>query len=95
MRLDIRPNNDGWISDGRGNHVKLNAITAIAVESDYRTYQTIIHFGTGSMCVHSEWSDNGMGRDECQKVADDLFKLIQGADDEHDKYTCKRTTAFR
>lgn len=64
----------GWISDGFGNHIKLNAITAITVDYDYQTYKTIVHFGTGSKCVCTDWSD----RDKCEKVADNIFKMIQG-----------------
>ena len=68
----------GWISDGFGNHIKLNAITAITVDCDFRTYKTVVHFGTGNLCVHSEWYGDSESRHKCEKVADDIFKMIQG-----------------
>lgn len=76
--MDIEPNENAWISDGTGNHVKLNAITAITVEKDTMHYRTYAHFGTGSIYVHSEWAHEPDSRYKCKKVADGLFKLIQG-----------------
>lgn len=66
-----------WISDGIGNRIKLKAITAITIDCDFRTYKTVVHFDTGSLSVHSEWYSDSESRRKCQKVADDIFAMLQ------------------